>query len=99
MSQNQEKGLAKYFEFGKFGTNYRREILAGFTTFLAMAYILAVNPDVLSNAGMDKGAVFTATAIAAIVGSLVMGLLAKYPIALAPGMGLNAFFAFTVVIG
>lgn len=99
MSKNQERGLAKYFEFGKFGTNYRREILAGFTTFLAMAYILAVNPDVLSNAGMDKGAVFTATAIAAVVGSLVMGLLAKYPIALAPGMGLNAFFAFTVVIG
>lgn len=99
MSQNQEKGLAKFFEFGKYGTNFRREILAGFTTFLAMAYILAVNPDILGNAGMDKGAVFTATAIAAIVGSLVMGLLAKYPIALAPGMGLNAFFAFTVVLG
>jgi AGZA family xanthine/uracil permease-like MFS transporter len=94
-----ETGLAKYFEFGKFKTSYRKEILAGLTTFLAMAYILVVNPIVLGDAGMDTGAVFTATAIAAIIGSLVMGLYAKYPIALAPGMGLNAFFAYTVVIG
>lgn len=95
----QETGLAKYFEFGKFGTSYGKEILAGLTTFLAMAYILAVNPLILGDAGMDTGAVFTATAIAAIIGSLVMGLYAKYPIALAPGMGLNAFFAYTVVLG
>jgi AGZA family xanthine/uracil permease-like MFS transporter len=94
-----ERGLAKYFEFGKFKTSYRKEFIAGLTTFLAMAYILIVNPLILGDAGMDKGAVFTATAIAAIIGSLVMGLYAKYPIALAPGMGLNAFFAYTVVIG
>jgi len=94
-----ETGLAKYFEFGKFKTSYRKEFIAGFTTFLAMAYILVVNPLVLGDAGMDMGAVFTATAIAAIIGSLVMGLYAKYPIALAPGMGLNAFFAYTVVLG
>nr|WP_155668522.1 NCS2 family permease [Ornithinibacillus caprae] len=73
--------------------------MAGLTTFLAMAYILFVNADLLSATGMDQGAVFTATAIAAAVGSLFMGIIAKYPIALAPGMGLNAFFAFTVVIG
>src|SRR5690625_3917660 len=72
--------------------------MAGLTTFLAMAYILFVKPKVLGDAGMDQGAVFTATAIAAAVGSLVMGVLARYPIALAPGMGLNAFFAYTVVI-
>lgn len=92
-----ETGLAKYFEFGKFKTSYRKEIIAGFTTFLAMAYILAVNPNILSTTGMDKGALFTATAVAAIIGTLVMGIVAKYPIALAPGMGLNAFFAFSVV--
>lgn len=94
-----EKGAAKYFEFGKNGTSYRREFVAGLTTFLAMAYILAVNPGTLSVGGMEFGAVFTATAIAAIIGSLLMGLWAKYPIALAPGMGLNAFFTFTVVLG
>jgi AGZA family xanthine/uracil permease-like MFS transporter len=98
-SGGNEKGLAKYFEFNKFKTSYRKEFIAGLTTFLAMAYILIVNPIILGDAGMDKGAVFTATAIAAIFGSLVMGLYAKYPIALAPGMGLNAFFAYTVVIG
>lgn len=94
-----ETGLAKYFEFAKHGTNFRREIFAGLTTFLAMAYILAVNPFILGDAGMDMGAVFTATAIAAAIGTLVMGIVAKYPIALAPGMGLNAFFAYTVVLG
>ena len=94
-----ESGLAKYFEFSKFGTSMRTEIIAGVTTFLAMAYILIVNPLVLGDAGMEAGAVFTATAIAAIIGTLVMGLYAKYPIALAPGMGLNAFFAYTVVLG
>ncbi|GEK30548.1 guanine permease [Kurthia zopfii] len=89
--------MKKYFQFEELGTNYRREIIGGVTTFLAMAYILAVNPEMLSSTGMDKGAVFVATAVAAIIGSLIMGILAKYPIALAPGMGLNAFFAFTVV--
>ncbi len=73
--------------------------MAGLTTFLAMAYILFVNPSILSETGMDEGAVFAATAIAAAVGSLLMGLIAKYPIVLAPGMGLNAFFAYTVVLG
>src|SRR5690625_3068033 len=83
--------------------------MAGLTTFLAMAYILFVNPSVLSLEGietlpdgvtrMDQGAVFTATAIAAAVGTLLMGLIARYPIGLAPGMGLNAFFAYTVVLG
>lgn len=100
--------MKKYFEFEKLGTNYRREIIGGITTFLAMAYILAVNPLVLSLDGvpdisdamrMDKGAVFVATALAAAVGSLFMGLIARYPIGLAPGMGLNAFFAFSVVLG
>ncbi|MEG0380676.1 MAG: NCS2 family permease, partial [Kurthia sp.] len=89
--------MKKYFQFEELGTNYRREIIGGVTTFLAMAYILAVNPGMLEAAGMDKGAVFVATAVAAVIGSLIMGILAKYPIALAPGMGLNAFFAFTVV--
>src|SRR5690625_4380854 len=72
--------------------------MAGLTTFLAMAYILFVNPATLADAGMDKGAVFTATAVAAAVGTLLMGVIARYPIGLAPGMGLNAFFAYTVVI-
>ncbi|MEK4138526.1 MULTISPECIES: NCS2 family permease [Kurthia] len=89
--------MKKYFQFEELGTNYRREIIGGVTTFLAMAYILAVNPGILAAAGIDKGAAFVATALAAIVGSLIMGILAKYPIALAPGMGLNAFFAFAVV--
>jgi adenine/guanine/hypoxanthine permease len=99
--------MKKYFQFEELGTNYRREFIAGLTTFLSMAYILFVNPSVLSLSSvpdlpdtmrMDQGAVFTATAIAAAVGSLLMGLIARYPIALAPGMGLNAFFAFTVVL-
>ncbi|WP_301107978.1 NCS2 family permease [Sporosarcina sp.] len=99
--------MKKYFEFDKLGTNYRREIIGGITTFLAMAYILAVNPIMLSldvipdlpdSMRMDKGAVFVATALSAAVGTLFMGLIAKYPIGLAPGMGLNAFFAFTVVL-
>ncbi|MDM5335301.1 NCS2 family permease [Ureibacillus composti] len=90
--------MKKYFMFDELGTNYRREIIGGFTTFLAMAYILAVNPSILGNAGLDTGAVFVATALAAAVGSLIMGIFGKFPIALAPGMGLNAFFAFTVVL-
>lgn len=100
--------MKKYFQFQELGTSYRQEILGGFTTFLAMAYILVVNPLTLSLASvkglpdalrMDYGSVFVATAIASAVGSIVMGLLGKYPLALAPGMGLNAFFAYTVVLG
>ena len=99
--------MKKYFKFKEHNTNFKKEILGGLTTFLSMAYILAVNPQVLSLAGvngatdsmkMDQGAIFVATALAAFVGSLFMGLIARYPIALAPGMGLNAFFAFTVVL-
>lgn len=88
----------KLFKLSEHKTNVRRELVAGFTTFMAMAYILAVNPDILSAAGMDKGSVFTATALASVVGCLLMGLFANLPIGLAPGMGLNAFFAFTVVL-
>lgn len=98
-AQQKDNAIARYFEFATLGTNFKREIIAGLTTFLAMAYILIVNPLTLQNAGMDFGAVFTATAVASIVGTLVMGIYAKYPLALAPGMGLNAFFAFTVVLG
>lgn len=91
--------LEKYFKLKENGTNVRTEIIAGITTFLTMAYILAVNPGILSATGMDANALFTATAVAAIVGTLVMALWAKLPFALAPGMGLNAFFAFSVVLG
>ncbi|WP_042454732.1 NCS2 family permease [Neobacillus dielmonensis] len=100
--------MQKYFEFEKYGTNYRREFIGGFTTFLAMAYILVVNPLTLSLASikdlpdalrMDYGAVFVATALASAIGSIIMGLIGKYPLALAPGMGLNAFFAYSVVLG
>lgn len=80
------------------GTTVRTEILAGITTFMTMAYILAVNPTIMSAAGMDKGAVLTATALASFIGTLCMAFFANYPFALAPGMGLNAFFAFTVVL-
>lgn len=99
--------IARYFEFEALGTNFRRECLAGLTTFLAMAYILFVNPAVLSLSdvggdaaalGMPRDAVFTTTALAAAFGCLMMGIVARYPIALAPGMGLNAFFAYTVVL-
>ncbi len=81
------------------GSSVRRELVAGVTTFLAMAYITVVNPSILAEAGMDFGAVFVATCIAAAVGSLLMGVLANYPIALAPGMGQNAFFTYAVVLG
>lgn len=87
----------RYFRLTELGTNVRTELLAGLTTFLAMAYILFVNPQILGEAGMDPRAVFVATGLAAALGSLLMGLWARYPIALAPGMGINAFFAFTVV--
>src|SRR6059058_1654497 len=90
--------LDRYFGLAENGTDVRTELIAGLTTFLTMVYIVFVNPQILGSAGMDKGAVFVATCIAAAVSTLVMGLYANYPIALAPGMGLNAFFAFTVVL-
>jgi adenine/guanine/hypoxanthine permease len=90
--------LDRYFRLTEHGTDLRTEFVAGLTTFLTMVYIVFVNPQILANAGMDKGAVFVATCVAAATSSLVMGLFANYPIALAPGMGLNAFFAFTVVL-
>ena len=90
--------IDRYFGLTAHGTSVRTEFIAGLTTFLTMVYIIFVNPQILSAAGMDKGAVFVATCIAAAVSTLVMGLYANYPIALAPGMGLNAFFAFTVVL-
>jgi adenine/guanine/hypoxanthine permease len=91
--------LDKYFGLKKAGTDVRTETVAGLTTFLTMAYIIFVNPQILANAGMDKGAVFVATCLASAICTLVMALYANYPIALAPGMGLNAFFAFTIVLG
>ena len=91
--------LERYFRLKENGTDVRTEFIAGATTFLTMVYIVFVNPQILGKAGMDKGAVFVATCIAAAVSTLVMALYANYPIALAPGMGLNAFFAFTVVLG
>jgi adenine/guanine/hypoxanthine permease len=90
--------LESYFQLKEHGTNIRTEVLAGLTTFLTMAYIVFVNPAILSDTGMDHGAVFVATCVAAMIGSAVMGLWANYPIAQAPGMGLNAFFTYTVVI-
>src|SRR5499433_1739560 len=90
--------LDRYFGLTEQGTSVRTELVAGLTTFLTMVYIVFVNPAILGNAGMDKGAVFVATCIAAAVSTLVMAFYANYPIALAPGMGLNAFFAFTVVL-
>ncbi|MBF0709434.1 NCS2 family permease [Guptibacillus hwajinpoensis] len=89
--------MDRFFRFHEHNTTYRKETIAGLTTFLSMAYILFVNPAVLADAGMDQGAVFTATALAAALGTLIMGVLAGYPIALAPGMGLNAFFTYSVV--
>ncbi|BCJ91638.1 transporter [Terrihabitans soli] len=89
--------LESYFNLTANGTTVRTEVLAGITTFLTMAYIIFVNPSILSAAGMPKEAVFVATCLAAAIATLIMGLYAKYPIALAPGMGLNAFFAFAVV--
>lgn len=91
--------LEKFFGLHSHKTTIRTEIIAGITTFMTMAYILAVNPEILSATGMDKNAIFTATALSAVVATLVMALVAKLPFALAPGMGLNAFFAFTVVLG
>lgn len=87
----------KLFKLSEHGTSVRTEVLAGLTTFLTMSYIIFVNPDILSTTGMDRDAVFVATCLAAALGSLVMALVANWPIGMAPGMGLNAFFAFTVV--
>ena len=91
--------LNRYFELERYGTTVRTEVMAGLTTFLTMAYIAFVNPQILSEAGMDRGAVFVATCLAAAIGSAIMGLYANYPIAQAPGMGLNAFFTYGVVLG
>ena len=90
--------LEKMFKLRQNGTDVKTEVLAGITTFMTMAYILAVNPSIMAEAGMDQGAVFTATALAALLGTLLMALFANYPFALAPGMGLNAYFAYTVVL-
>ncbi len=89
--------LERVFHLSENGTSVKTEIMAGITTFMTMAYILAVNPAIMSAAGMDKGAVLTATAVASFLGTILMAVFANYPFALAPGMGLNAFFAFTVV--
>ena len=99
-TQASNKGLLeKVFKLSEHNTNVKTEIIAGITTFMTMAYILVVNVNILGEAGMDRNAVFAATAIAAFIGCAAMALLANYPIALAPGMGLNAFFAYTVVLG
>jgi adenine/guanine/hypoxanthine permease len=92
------KQLEKYFEFEHLGTNWRTEILAGVTTFLTMAYIVLVNPAILAEAGVPLPAVTAATCLSAAFGSILMGVIARYPIALAPGMGLNAYFTYTVCV-
>ncbi|AKZ62763.1 guanine permease [Herbaspirillum hiltneri N3] len=91
--------LDKFFKLSDNGTTVRTELLAGLTTFLTMAYIIFVNPSILGDAGMPKDSVFVATCVAAAIGTLIMGLYANYPIGLAPGMGLNAYFAYAVVKG
>ncbi|WP_122035787.1 NCS2 family permease [Aliivibrio sp. EL58] len=91
--------LEKLFQLKENGTDFRTEVIAGLTTFLTMAYVIFVNPAILADAGMDKGAVFVATCIAAAIGCFIMGFVANFPIAQAPGMGLNAFFTYTVVLG
>src|SRR3984885_6281786 len=92
------KRLEVYFEFARLGTNWRTEVLAGVTTFLTMAYIVLVNPAILAAAGGPLPAVTAATCLSAAFGSILMGVIARYPIALAPGMGLNAYFTYTVCI-
>lgn len=91
--------LDDFFKLSQHNTTLRREVIAGFTTFLTMAYIIAVNPSILADAGMDKEALITVTALTACFGTLLMGLWINVPLAMAPGMGLNAFFAYTLVIG
>lgn len=97
-AQNLSRMLERYFKISKLGTTLQREVIAGVTTFMTMAYILVVNPQILSEAGMDRAALTTATALAAMFATLVMALYAKLPFGLAPGMGINAFFAYTVVL-
>ncbi len=92
------KQLESYFEFARLGTDWRTEILAGITTFLTMAYIVLVNPSILSAAGIPLASVTVATCLSAAFGSILMGVVARYPIALAPGMGLNAYFTYTVCL-
>lgn len=89
--------LEKIFHLKENKTDVKTEVIAGITTFMTMAYILAVNPSVLSACGMDSGAVFTATALAALIATLLMAAFSNYPFVLAPGMGLNAYFSYTVV--
>ncbi|ENN85364.1 putative integral membrane transporter protein, xanthineuracil permease family [Rhizobium freirei PRF 81] len=89
--------LERIFKLSEHGTSVRTELIAGVTTFLTMSYIIFVNPDILSTTGMDRNAIFVATCLAAALGSIIMGVVANWPIGMAPGMGLNAFFAFTVV--
>ncbi len=91
--------LERLFRLSAHGTSVRTETLAGLTTFLTMAYIVFINPSILADAGMDRGAVFVATCLAAAIGSAIMGLFANWPVAMAPGMGLNAYFAYVVVLG
>ena len=91
--------MDKFFKLTERGTTVSREIIGGITTFLAMSYILAVNPGILSQSGLDWGAVFTATGVSAAIATLVMAFCANLPVALAPGLGLNAFFTYTVVLG
>ena len=91
--------MERFFKLRENGTKVSTEVLAGVTTFFTMAYIIAVNPAILSQSGMPWGAVFLATIIAAVIGTLVMGLFANVPYAQAPGMGLNAFFVYTVCLG
>ena len=91
--------MEKLFKIKERGSSIGNEIVGGVTTFLAMAYILAVNPSILSGSGMSWGAVFTATAISAAIATLVMAFIANMPVALAPGLGLNAFFTYSVVLG
>lgn len=91
--------LEQRFKLKEAGTTVRTEVIAGLTTFMTMAYILAVNPNILGDSGMDTGAVFTATCLASVLGTVLMALMSNYPFALAPGMGLNAYFTYTVVLG
>ncbi len=93
-----KKFLNRFFKLEERGSNVKREIIAGLITFLSMAYILFVNPTILAESGMDAGGVFTATVIAAIIATLLMGIYANYPVALAPGMGMNAMFTYTICL-
>nr|VFK59656.1 MAG: putative MFS transporter, AGZA family, xanthine/uracil permease [Candidatus Kentron sp. TUN]VFK63361.1 MAG: putative MFS transporter, AGZA family, xanthine/uracil permease [Candidatus Kentron sp. TUN]VFK68077.1 MAG: putative MFS transporter, AGZA family, xanthine/uracil permease [Candidatus Kentron sp. TUN] len=99
VNPEEQRTMKQFFRLDQNNTNVKTEVIAGITTFMTMAYILAVNPSILSATGMDKNALFTATALSAVIGTLAMALIARLPFALAPGMGLNAFFAFTVVMG